>query len=62
MHPDAASAHRAASPGTRLLLAVVRFRIVIDALASYALPFVITENGIADSTDVNRPRFLVEHL
>jgi beta-glucosidase/6-phospho-beta-glucosidase/beta-galactosidase len=38
------------------------FRIVIDALAQYNLPFVITENGIADSQDVNRPRFLLEHL
>jgi beta-glucosidase/6-phospho-beta-glucosidase/beta-galactosidase len=29
---------------------------------SYALPIMITENGIADHLDANRPRFLVEHL
>ena len=29
---------------------------------SYHLPIMITENGIADHLDVNRPRFLVEHL
>jgi beta-glucosidase len=29
---------------------------------SYALPIVITENGIADATGANRPRFIAEHL
>ena len=28
----------------------------------YRLPIAITENGLADATDANRPRFLLEHL
>ena len=35
---------------------------VLDQAAAYKLPIVITENGIADSTDANRARFLAEHL
>jgi beta-glucosidase len=35
---------------------------VLDEVKPYALPVVITENGIADANDVNRPRFLAEHL
>jgi beta-glucosidase/6-phospho-beta-glucosidase/beta-galactosidase len=38
------------------------FRIVLDEAKAYALPVVITENGIADSQDRNRARFLLEHL
>jgi beta-glucosidase/6-phospho-beta-glucosidase/beta-galactosidase len=38
------------------------FRIVLDAVKTYGLPVVITENGIADSQDANRSRFLLEHL
>jgi len=37
-------------------------RIVLDEVKPFGLPVVITENGIADSTDVNRSRFLLEHL
>jgi beta-glucosidase/6-phospho-beta-glucosidase/beta-galactosidase len=36
-----------------------------EALAiagSYGLPIIVTENGLADATDSNRPRFLAEHL
>jgi beta-glucosidase/6-phospho-beta-glucosidase/beta-galactosidase len=29
---------------------------------TYGLPVVVTENGIADATDANRPRYLAEHL
>jgi beta-glucosidase len=35
---------------------------VLDQAAGYGLPLVVTENGIADARDVNRPRFLLEHL
>jgi beta-glucosidase/6-phospho-beta-glucosidase/beta-galactosidase len=28
----------------------------------YGLPIVVTENGIADHSDANRPRFLAEHV
>jgi len=37
-------------------------RQVIDELAPYQLPIIITENGIADAGDALRPRFLIEHL
>jgi beta-glucosidase len=37
-------------------------RIVLDEVKGYGLPIVITENGIADSQDTNRARFLLEHL
>jgi beta-glucosidase/6-phospho-beta-glucosidase/beta-galactosidase len=37
-------------------------RDVIDQLTIYGLPIVITENGIADSTDAQRPRFIMDHL
>jgi hypothetical protein len=29
---------------------------------SYGVPLIITENGIADAADINRPRFLAEHV
>ena len=35
---------------------------VLDELAPYGLPIVITENGLADASDSNRGRFLAEHL
>jgi beta-glucosidase/6-phospho-beta-glucosidase/beta-galactosidase len=35
---------------------------VLDETAAYGLPMVITENGIADASDANRARFLLEHL
>jgi beta-glucosidase len=38
------------------------FRMVLDEAKVYGLPVVITENGIADSNDANRGRFLLEHL
>ena len=38
------------------------FAQVLDQLKAYKLPIYITENGLADSTDAQRPRFLVEHL
>jgi beta-glucosidase len=38
------------------------FQDVLVWAGSYGLPVVVTENGIADATDVNRPRFLAEHL
>ncbi|MBS2016867.1 MAG: glycoside hydrolase family 1 protein [Deltaproteobacteria bacterium] len=38
------------------------FRIVLEEVRGYERPIVITENGIADSKDVNRARFLLEHL
>jgi beta-glucosidase len=38
------------------------FGVVIDDMARYGLPIYITENGLADSEDVNRSRFLAEHL
>jgi beta-glucosidase/6-phospho-beta-glucosidase/beta-galactosidase len=37
-------------------------RDVIDQLRRYRLPIIITENGIADSDDDQRPRFLIDHL
>lgn len=30
--------------------------------SSYGVPLVVTENGIADAADINRPRYLAEHL
>jgi beta-glucosidase len=38
------------------------FREVLDEVNVYRLPIVVTENGIADSRDTNRGRFLLEHL
>jgi len=35
---------------------------VLDEVKPYGLPVVITENGIADSKDVMRARFVAEHL
>jgi beta-glucosidase len=35
---------------------------VLDEARAYGLPIVVTENGIADSKDANRSRFLLEHL
>ncbi len=37
-------------------------RDVLDELKPYALPIIITENGIADRDDDMRPRYIVEHL
>ena len=38
------------------------FGTVLDEAATYGRPIAITENGIADAADANRPRFLLEHL
>ena len=38
------------------------FRTVLDEMTIYALPILITENGIADSTDAQRPRYLADHI
>src|SRR5262249_42914239 len=38
------------------------FRMVLDEVAAYGLPIIITENGIADAGEGQRPRFLIEHL
>ena len=38
------------------------FRVVLDEAKAYGLPMIVTENGIADSKDGNRARFLLEHL
>ncbi len=35
---------------------------VLDEANTYGLPIIVTENGIADSAGVNRPRFIAEHL
>ena len=35
---------------------------VLKELKKYHLPIIITENGLADSQDVKRPKFIVEHL
>jgi beta-glucosidase len=37
-------------------------RVVLDELRPYGLPIVITENGLADAADAQRPRFLADHL
>jgi len=37
-------------------------RNILEEIRKYALPIIITENGIADSTDQNRGRFILEHL
>jgi beta-glucosidase len=37
-------------------------RTVLDEAAGYKLPIIITENGIADSMETQRPRFLIDHL
>src|SRR5262249_45218985 len=37
-------------------------QVVLDEIAPYRLPILITENGIADGTDGQRPRFVAEHL
>jgi len=37
-------------------------RTVLDEIAPFGLPLLVTENGLADAADVQRPRFLVEHL
>ena len=38
------------------------FGEALDFAALYGLPIVVTENGLADATDANRPRFIAEHL
>lgn len=38
------------------------FGVVLDEAAAYGLPIYITENGLADEKDVNRERFVAEHL
>ena len=38
------------------------FGAVLEELRQYGLPVVVTENGIADADDNQRPRFLVDHL
>ncbi len=38
------------------------FGEAIDFAGSYGVPVIVTENGLADATDQNRPRFLAEHL
>jgi beta-glucosidase len=38
------------------------FGKVLDEVAPYGLPIVVTENGIADAKDANRSRFLLEHV
>jgi beta-glucosidase/6-phospho-beta-glucosidase/beta-galactosidase len=38
------------------------FRVVLDELRPYGLPIIVTENGLADAADVQRPRFLIDHL
>jgi beta-glucosidase/6-phospho-beta-glucosidase/beta-galactosidase len=35
---------------------------VLDEAKSWALPILVTENGIADHSDTNRPRFLFDHI
>ena len=37
------------------------FGAVLDEVAPYGLPIVVTENGIADGTGANRSRYLLEH-
>jgi beta-glucosidase/6-phospho-beta-glucosidase/beta-galactosidase len=36
--------------------------VLVNYGNEYRLPMVITENGLADSRDVNRPRYMLEHL
>jgi beta-glucosidase len=38
------------------------FGTVLDKVGAYGLPVIVTENGLADAQDVNRSRFLLEHL
>ncbi len=35
---------------------------VLEEARDYGLPLVVTENGLADASDANRPRFIAEHL
>jgi beta-glucosidase/6-phospho-beta-glucosidase/beta-galactosidase len=35
---------------------------VLEEANGYGLPLVVTENGLADAADANRPRFIAEHL
>ena len=37
-------------------------RTVIEEYSRYGLPLVVTENGLADADDDQRPYFLLEHL
>jgi len=37
-------------------------REVLDELRPYDLPIAITENGLADGNDTQRPRWLIDHL
>ncbi len=38
------------------------FRTVLKELVKYKLPVYVTENGVGDSQDVNKSRYLAEHL
>jgi beta-glucosidase len=38
------------------------FGEILDRFAEYGLPLYITENGLGDGDDSDRPRFLVEHV
>jgi beta-glucosidase len=37
-------------------------RDILDEIQPYGVPVIITENGLADATDAQRPRFLLDHL
>ncbi len=37
-------------------------KVILEEVRPYNLPIIITENGIADSQDKNRARFILEHL
>jgi beta-glucosidase len=38
------------------------FRTILKELKKYQLPVYVTENGVGDSQDVNKSRYLAEHL
>jgi beta-glucosidase/6-phospho-beta-glucosidase/beta-galactosidase len=52
--------HRTSVAGGSFGAAGVACSNILDEIAHYKLPSYVTENGIADSADVNRSRFLDE--
>ena len=38
------------------------YHVVREAYARYRVPIIVTENGLADATDSQRARFILDHL
>ncbi len=66
--PESAFARQVIPPGTpvsesgEIAHQPLGFAQVLRRVARYGLPIIVTENGVDDSRDVLRPRYLAEHV